>query len=115
MRNGRGSKTCKETVDDVCAYVMANLSDSNLSVMQLANKQFLNEDYLARIFKREMGISLKRFIISKRMELATELLGTLDISVAEVADRVGYSSYGYFVAAYKKHFGRTPTNVKKRK
>jgi AraC-like DNA-binding protein len=109
----RGSMSRKKISETICAHVMANLSDSKFSVMQLANILFMNEDYLTRVFKREMGISIKKYIINERMAYARTLLETKSVSVAEVAEQVGYSSYSYFVAAFSKHFGCTPTSVRR--
>ncbi|MDR1640867.1 MAG: response regulator, partial [Clostridiales bacterium] len=74
IQSERVALTNAEIADDICAYVLANLSDSKLSVKQLAERHFLHEDYVTRIFKREKGISIKRFIINERMELAKRLL-----------------------------------------
>jgi AraC-like DNA-binding protein len=58
-------------------------------------------------------MSIKRYIINERMEHAKRLLESQTVSVAKVAEQVGYSSYSYFVAAFTKHYGCTPTNVKR--
>jgi two-component system response regulator YesN len=109
----RGLWSTRIIAECVREEVIANLADSKLSVIQLANKISLNQDYLTRVFKHEMGSSIKSFIIKERMERARQLLETSNVSVLKVAEQTGYSSCSYFVAAFTKYFGRSPTSVKR--
>ncbi|MDR1531307.1 MAG: response regulator [Clostridiales bacterium] len=103
--------TPKDLTGEVTAYILSHLSDEDLSVTQIANRYFLNEDYISRVFKREKGVSIKRFIIMERMELAKRLLNGTAVSVTAVAEQTGYSTYSYFEAAFSKYYGCTPTSM----
>jgi YesN/AraC family two-component response regulator len=53
--------------------------------------------------------NLTEYIESVRIEKSRTLLGTLDISVADAASRVGYADANYFSKVFKKNTGMTPT------
>ena len=48
-----------------------------------------------------------------RMESAERLLKTSQLSVAEVAYKVGFASHKYFSRCFKDHFGVAPTDVRR--
>ncbi|MCI8401910.1 MAG: response regulator [Lachnospiraceae bacterium] len=68
----------------------------------------LNGDYVTRLFKKEMGISVKGYIIRQKLLEARKLLRTTSLSVSSVAVQLGYGNFSHFSAAYKKEFGITP-------
>ena len=51
-------------------------------------------------------------IISARMERASQLLATTNLSVREVAERCGYTNEYGFMKRFKMHFGKTPTEFR---
>lgn len=64
-------------------------------------------------FKKETGTTLHRAILKRRIEEATRMLKTADLTVGEVADACGFASLHYFSAAYKRETGKTPGSVKR--
>ena len=93
---------------------MENLSSPELTVQSAANHFYLNEDYLGRLFKKAEGVSLSKFIIRERMELAARLLQNESISASAAAQQAGYPNYSYFAEAFKKYFGCTPTEYRQK-
>ena len=102
-----------EIIRDIEDYVSANIGSKDLTVKSLARRNFMNEDYLSRIFKREKGISLRQYIIGERMKLAVRLLQTPTLKTVAIAEEVGYSNYNHFASTFKKFFGRTPAQYRK--
>ena len=76
--------------------------DKVLTRQILSEQVFLNPDYLARIFKREMGISLGQYIKAKRIELAKKLLLETNLSMRDIAIQTGYGNYSYFTNAFHR-------------
>ena len=74
-----------------------------------------NSFYISKIFKSETGDTPIRHLINIRLEKAKELLsaGCPD-SVQEVAALVGYDDAYHFSKLFKKRFGITPTQARKR-
>ena len=107
-------RTPGELAAAVRGYVMENLSSPELTVQSAANHFYLNEDYLGRLFKKAEGVSLSKFIIRERMELAARLLQNESISASAAAQQAGYPNYSYFAEAFKKYFGCTPTEYRQK-
>lgn len=64
--------------------------------------------YLSRLFAKETGVSIPKFLRLKRMEKAAELLRAGRSNVTEAAVSVGYSSLSAFSKAFVEHFGCCP-------
>lgn len=91
-------------------YVHAHYSDPNLSVSAIANQMRVSVSYLSRNYKRYRGHGLLDFIQQKRIKASKELLGKM--SIAEVANKVGYLNSKTFIRVYKKYEGITPGKMK---
>ena len=96
---------------DIEKYIDKNLN-REIFVSEIADYIGLNAEYLTRIFKKEKGVSIKKYIDNKKIMRAKELLENTDISVTDISDRVGYSSYNNFIRAFKTHTGVSPTNYR---
>ena len=100
-------------VKTVQEYIEEHLSDT-IRMEDLSELMHLNEDYLTRLFKKETGMSIKAYIIHQKMSAARELLQTTSLSVSSVAIQMGYNNFSHFAASYKKEFGITPAEEKKK-
>lgn len=104
----------REDVQNVITYIHNNLS-KKLKLEQIANHVSLNESYLCRIFKQDLGMSIMAYINEIRMEKAGKLLLEPHTSIKEIAYKVGYHDPLYFNKAFKKYFNMNPTTYKKNK
>lgn len=109
----RENRSQEEIVAEVEAYILENLSDSALLVSDIAEKMFLNKDYLNRVFKKQKGLSISQFLIGERMKLAGLLLADPKNSVNYAAERTGYDNYPYFASSFKRYYGCSPTQYQK--
>jgi len=75
---------------------------------QLAGSVGCSPFYLSRLFSRETGMTLSRYLRHLRLERAAELLRTGRYNVTEAAMEVGYSSLSHFSKAFTAHHGRCP-------
>ena len=101
-------KSGKEIAEEVTKLILQNLHE-DLSVEALAGQVYLNQDYLTRIFKKEMGCSVVNYIIRERLRLASRLLADTDASINEIAVEVGYPNYSHFTKMFRQMFGVTPS------
>ncbi len=106
------SRTPKDIVEECSLYIINNLYNEELSVTNIAAHFYLNPIYLNRIFKKVKNVAINQFIITKKMELAAELLKLPNASAVSVAKQVGYPNYSYFSSIFKKHFGCAPTQYR---
>lgn len=80
----------------------------------LARKACLSEDYLSKLFAREVGMSIPNYIASRRMEKAKEYLGNTSMTIGEVALKVGYSNFSYFSKTFRELAGCSPNEYRNR-
>lgn len=108
MKQGTESKS---VVDIVKEYIEANI-DKEMTRESLAELVYLNPDYLARLFKKEVGESLVSYITNKRISLAKEYLDKTNDPINAVAIKVGYDNFSYFSKVFKDVTGITPKDYK---
>lgn len=95
----------------VLQYIDLHISEP-LTRKELAQEAHFSESHLLRLFRKHTGMSISQYITQRRMNLAHMLLQTTDMSVAQVAEAVGYASYSHFCSRFKEHKGVLPGNVK---
>lgn len=102
----------KPIVQTVKEYIDNNL-DKELTREALAEQVYLNQDYLARIFKKEIGESIVNYITGKRIAVAKVYLEKTNESVNSIAIRVGYDNFSYFTKIFKDRVGMTPKEYRR--
>lgn len=88
-------------------YINDNL-DKEVSIKAIAAAMNTSQSSLTHCFKRELGISLHKYVIEKRLIYAKRLIAEGENS-SKVYLRCGYSDYSSFYKAYKKLFGTPPS------
>lgn len=87
-----------------------------ISLDQIAGNMYLSPFYVSKIFKAETGDTPIHFLIEIRLEKAKELLvSDQELSIQEVAARVGYEDAYHFSKLFKKKFGVAPSAVRRQK
>lgn len=99
-------------VEEIKHYIQSHYGDE-LTRMSLAEIVYLNPDYLARLFKKETGISLGTYIIQARIKAAKHLLEATSLSVYQIAAKVGYANYSYFSKLFKQDTGWPPSDYRR--
>mgnify|MGYP000201812307 CR=1 FL=1 len=72
-----------------------------------------NSSYISRIMKQELGISFKDFLTRLRISQAVRLMEDRELSINQIAEKVGYSNQHYFSAAFKNCQGMSPSEFRK--
>jgi len=94
--------------------ILANISDSRLSVTAVANRQGFTPRYIHMLFEGE-GVSFTEFVIDLRLSRAHRLLidpRFLHQSISAIALRVGFGDLSYFNRTFRRRFGVTPSDVR---
>jgi YesN/AraC family two-component response regulator len=94
-----------ETVQEI---IRSNYHDSDLCLNRIAEMTKMSAKYLGRIFKDKTQISIAEYINEVRMEKAAEWLENSDLSVNEIASKVGVANDTYFYSMFRKKYGSTP-------
>lgn len=88
--------------------------ETDLNLPQLLQHEIGNEyHYLSTLFSSTEGITIERYIILQRIEKAKELLVYDELTLSQIAYRLGYSSVAHLSAQFKKVTGFTPSEFKK--
>jgi len=88
-------------------------SESQISRWKLADSINVNEDYLTRIFHREMGMSPWDYLNRLRVFLAAEFLRQTDKTIQDIALQTGFNDQAYFCRVFKKIYGVSPKQLRK--
>jgi AraC-like DNA-binding protein len=79
------------------------------TIAALAKEAALSRSSFFERFSRAVGVAPMEYLLTWRMALAKDLLRRNQGRVAEIAQRVGYSSASTFSVAFTRHVGRPPT------
>jgi AraC-like DNA-binding protein len=79
------------------------------TVAELAREAALSRSSFFERFNRAVGVAPMEYLLTWRMALAKDLLRRNEGRIAEIAQRVGYSSASTFSVAFTRHVGRPPT------
>ncbi len=99
-----------ESVD----YIESHLNET-IRVGDLCARLHIVPDYLYKIFKRYSGMSTQEYIINSKMKAAATLLASDKYTVADIADMVGYADQGQFAKAFRRVWGETPSEFRRKK
>lgn len=79
------------------------------TIAELAKEASLSRSAFFERFNRAVGVAPMEYLLTWRMALAKDLLRRNEGRVAEIAERVGYSSASTFSVAFTRHVGQPPT------
>jgi AraC family transcriptional activator of mtrCDE len=82
------------------------------SVETLADSSLMSRTAFASAFKAQFGRSPMAYLREVRMRRAAELLQRGDLTVDEIAARVGYASRSQFSRAFSGQYGASPTGFR---
>lgn len=87
--------------------------DQRVTIEELSKQYLINPTTLKSAFKAVYGTSLAAHIKEHRMEQAAKMLRETDMSIAEIAQDVGYDSQSKFSTAFKGFFHVLPREYRK--
>lgn len=91
----------------VLDFIHENLGE-DLSLTAMAGLAAMSATHFSKAFKAATGSSPLQYVITARIELASVLLKTSKLTVAEIAWRVGYRDLSRFGQHFKRKYGTTP-------
>jgi AraC-like DNA-binding protein/mannose-6-phosphate isomerase-like protein (cupin superfamily) len=114
--NERANKEVQTRIDEsiqkVLSYIDKNITEE-LSLNSIAEKVGLSPNYLSSKFKKLVGISLKDYIIAKRInEAKRKLEYNLQDKIISVAYDVGFKDLSHFNHTFKRLTGFSPSKYR---
>lgn len=89
----------------------ANMNNTEFDKDQFASAMNVSSSLLYKKIKSLTDQSPTDFIKTVRLNYAVELLQSQKYTVTEVSEHCGFSSVGYFSTVFKKHFGKSPSEI----
>lgn len=99
-------------ISDIMQYINRHYAEP-LSTRQLAAHFGFSLSYFCRYFKRVTGVTVLEYLGAVRLSRACELLQQTELSIAEIATRVGYGGVNYFVRQFREKTGTSPLRFRK--
>lgn len=94
---------------DFIAIIDKNIDKSDMDVNTIALEMSMSRSKLYKKVKGITGKSIVEFILNYRLRKAARLIIEEDLTMREVMIHIGIESQPYFTNAFKKEFGKTPT------
>ena len=102
----------QDKIWDIRMHMVENYRDVTLASM--AKHFHYSESYLSRLISRQLGMSFSQLLQMIRLEKSCELLINSDIRITELCERVGYDNESYYIQLFRKAYGVTPLQYRKR-
>ena len=103
-----------DIIERTLCLIKNNYSNVSFSVNSVAEDIGLSIVYLNRIFRKNMGISFSSYLNNYRLNVACNLLSATNDSINHVCTMVGINNESYFYTLFKKKFGITPHQYRKK-
>ncbi len=112
MHDLRKHSICSMQVAQCIDYIYDHLH-ARITITELAEHVHLNESYLSRLFKKEVGISISDYIRKQKLETAKNMLIYSDYRPGEIANILAFPSQSYFTEIFHRYTGLTPKEFKR--
>ncbi len=100
-----------KVIQKACVVMRENLAKT-MNMKDLAGELGIGYTYFRVMFKSYTGLSPAQYHLSLRLRQAKDLLASTDLSIKEIAYRLGFNSIYYFSRIFRSKTGKTPTEFK---
>ncbi len=108
------SKASSNMVEnDVTGYVKEHCIDLDISLSSVAEAMGISTKQVSRLLKSGVGVTFKEYILQLRMEAAKNHLQNDTLSIAQIAEKVGYVNISHFIKCFKQYTSFTPGEWKR--
>ena len=97
-----------------CIQFISSNINVHLTVSSIAEHFQISRSYLSTVFKNEIGLTIRDYIASRKIEVAKNLLGFTKMPISQISNYLCFSSQAHFQTVFKKITGVTPSNYRKK-
>lgn len=113
LQNNKESEPSNDPViTKIQEYIAANYNSATLE--EAANTVYMNPFYVSKYFKQKTGKNFSEYLLEVKMEEAAKLLKDLKYKTYEISEMVGYRNSKNFTRAFRKYFGMTPKEYRRK-
>ena len=109
----KGKQRYRKDVGEWMEYIYNNLHRP-LRLQEIAEHFDVSQSYASRLFKKETGKTMIQFINEEKMKEAARFLNESSLSIRDVAARVGYDDPFYFDRLFRRFYGMTPRDYRRK-
>lgn len=107
--------TGSDFITTVQEYIQNNYMNE-VKLSSIAEMLSVSQEHLSRVFKQETGVGFKEYLTSFRLQKAEDMLKhETGRAVSEVAYACGFNDGNYFSYKFKKAYGISPTEVRRKR
>lgn len=99
-------------IGEILKYI--NYHYDEVSLSELAHLYNLHPNSLSSMIKKQTGKMFSEHLKEARLERASYYLTNTTLSVQEISEKIGYQDKSYFFRLFKKHFGCSPNQYRKK-
>jgi two-component system response regulator YesN len=93
--------------DEILEYIHTHMNE-HLSLQDISDRFYINRNYICNLFKKHQNTTFSQYLTEKRLSRAKYLLTGTGLSLAEIADKVGFKDEFYFNKVFKKSESISP-------
>lgn len=84
-----------------------------ITLADIALSGAVGQSKCCKLFDKYIGVSPNAYLIQCRLHHSTWYLKNTDMTITETAQTVGFSGSSYYAEAFKKHYGKSPSEYRK--
>jgi AraC-like DNA-binding protein len=86
----------------------------DVRIREICRNAGLSQNYLARLFRKQYGCTMNRYLINRRLEFARHLLECTSLPIKEIGVRAGLPDPQHFNKLFRKITGKSPSAFRKK-
>lgn len=99
-------------IAQMMSYITQHLEEK-LTLQKIADSAGLSRNYACSLFKKQVGMGIREYIISERISKAKQLLKENQLSLYEISKRLQFCSQSYFTKQFLEATQMTPGEYRK--
>jgi AraC family transcriptional regulator, arabinose operon regulatory protein len=111
LKHQIGTTIINNHVELAIHYMTENLS-KQISLFDIANYSGVSISQLSLLFKKHIGVPPFLYYLNMKVEEASNMLLSTNLSVKEIASSIGFEDQFYFSRLFKRHMGVSPKAFK---
>lgn len=109
----RKSRIIEKIKTTIVGLVHHGETNSGINISDLLSRELNYEyNYLSNLFSEVEGVTIEKYHIAQKIEKVKELIMYDELTLSQIADRMGYSSVSYLSNQFKKATGLPPSFYK---
>lgn len=102
-----------QRIRDAITYVEEHFREP-ITLDEIAGRLGLSNEYFCRFFKRHMGVSFFSYVNQIRLARVYRDLERTNMTISEIMEQNGFTNQKLFNSSFKKQYGLTPSQVRKK-